>query len=271
MDDKIVYFPIFPDKEYLGSERSDFVREWVERYLIPAGVVTLEEEKASAYLVATGDSGFMKAVRSNYDKEKIFFGINCGTVGFLLNPITEINMIPTDFSQISVISVKMMKAIFQLRNGDVKDYLAFNDIFCGRNIADYITFEIDGELTGFPKRTVQGNGVVVSTPQGSTGFILKALGSSGILPLDTNTWKIGGVATGPYPNDLVMPQKITICVKSRKPVNGYADGYAQEAEDIESVVIEPTANKVRVAFLKNIDFEARRRDLAHKVEKGERI
>ena len=268
MDGKIVYFPILPDREDLGSERSDFVREWVDKYLISAGVVTLEEEKANAYLVATGDSGFMKAVRTKYDKKKIFFGINCGTVGFLLNPIMEINMVPTDFSQISTISVKMIKALFKLKSGEVKDFLAFNDVFCGRNIADYVTFDISGELTGFPNRIVQGNGIIISTPQGSTGFILKALGSSSILPLDTNTWKIGGVATGPYPNDLVMPQKIIIKVKSRKPVNGYADGYAQEAEDIESVVIEPTDNKVSVAFLKNIDFEARRRDLAQKVERG---
>lgn len=268
MDGKIVYFPIFPDVDDLGSERSDFVREWVGKYLIPAGVATREEEKANAYLVATGDSGFMKAVRAKHDNGKIFFGINCGTVGFLLNPITEINMVPTDFDQISTISVKMMRATFQLKSGGIKNFLAFNDVFCGRNIADYITFEIDGELAGFPKRIVQGNGVVVSTPQGSTGFILKALGSSGILPLDTNTWKIGGVATGPYPNDLVMPQRITIHAKARKPINGYADGYAQEAEDIESIVIEPTDNKVSIAFLKNMDFEARRRGLAQKVEKG---
>lgn len=270
MDGKIVYFPTFPDKNELGSERSDFVRQWVDKYMIPAGIATFDEEKANAYLVATGDSGFMKTVRAKYDKKKMFFGINCGTVGFLLNPITEINMMPTNFSQVSVISVKLIKASFRLKSGQNKYFLAFNDIFCGRNIADYITFDISGELAGFPKRVVQGNGVIVSTPQGSTGFILKALGSSGILPLDTNTWKIGGVATGPYPNDLVMPQKITICVKSRKPVNGYADGYAQEAEDIEGVVIEPTESRVDVAFLRNMDFEARRRGLAQRVEKGEK-
>ena len=88
--------------------------------------------------------------------------------------------------------------------------MAFNDIFCGGNIADFISFEITGELSHFRNRTVKGNGVFLSTPQGTTGFALNARGSSAVLPLDTRTWYVGGVATGPYPSSVCSPQKVTV-------------------------------------------------------------
>ena len=137
-----------------------------------------------------------------------------------------------------------------------------------RSIADYITFTIEGSLSHFRNRVVKGNGVFLSTPQGTTGFALNARGSSAVLPLDTRTWYIGGVATGPYPNSVFSPQKVRISVLSRKDVFGYADGYEQEALNISQIIIEPTDHHVTLGFYRDVDFEARRRELAQKVEVG---
>ena len=41
-----------------------------------------------------------------------------------------------------------------------------------------------------------------------------------------------------------------------------------EAADIEKVVVEPTSHQVTLAFQGDVDFEARRRELAQKVEVG---
>lgn len=268
MKEKLIYYPLLPDPKELGSERSNFVRRWIEEDLFDAGLVTDDESKANAYLVASGDGGMTRAARTTCDSGKVLFGLNCGTLGFLMNQIEQPHQIPLFKEELHLVSVKLMKGHFYNASGDVSTYLAFNDVFCGGNIADFISFEITGELSHFRNRTVKGNGVFVSTPQGTTGFALNARGSSAVLPLDTRTWYVGGVATGPYPSSVCSPQKITIKCTSRRKINAYADGYEQEAKDIDQIIIEPTDHEVTLAFRTGVDFEARRRELAEAVERG---
>lgn len=265
----ILYFPILPDADEIGSERANDVRKWIDNFLMPACLATDEEDKANVYLVVGGDGKFMKSVREKHDQGKLFFGINRGTMGFLLNPITEINEIPISLDQIQIIGAKLMRVTFFKKDGSSFDFLAFNDAFCGGNVADHITFSISGSLAHFPKRQVGGNGVIISTPQGTTGYALKARGTSSVLPLDTTNWFISGIATGPYPCDQVSPQEICIEVKSRHPVNGYADGYSQEVKDITKMIVRPTAEEIKIGFLSQIDFAARRMNLAQQVERGD--
>ncbi|MDO8669522.1 MAG: hypothetical protein Q7K65_04470 [Candidatus Buchananbacteria bacterium] len=269
MASPIVYFPLLPDPVEIGSEKADDVRQWIENFLIPACLATDEEDKANVYLVVGGDGKFMKSVREKHGSEKIFFGINRGTMGFLLNPIREINEIPISLDQIQIITAKLMKVIFIKKDGSSFEFLSFNDAFCGGNVADHISFSISGSLNHFPKRQVSGNGIIISTPQGTTGYALKARGTSSVLPLDTNNWFISGIATGPYPCDQVSPQEICVTVNSRQPVNGYADGYSQEVKDIERMIVKPTAEEIKIGFLSQIDFAARRMNLAQKVERGD--
>ena len=56
--------------------------------------------------------------------------------------------------------------------------------------------------------------------------------------------------------------------RSRSKINGYADGYEQEANNIEEIMIEPTDHEVILGFRQEMDFEARRRELAEAVERG---
>lgn len=265
---KILYYPVFPNPDEPGTERSDFVRNWVDKFLLPNGLATENEEEATAYLVASGDGGMTKSARNHCDNAKVHVGINCGTLGFLMNQISRLDELPICLSELNKVTVQLMKGTFISRDGSSQTFLAFNDIFCGGNIADYVTFHIRGTMSHFRNRTVKGNGVFISTPQGTTGFALNARGSSAVLPLDTKTWYIGGVATGPYPNSVFTPQRVEIDVESRRPVNAYADGYEQEAVDVKKIIIEPTDHHVTLGFQQNVDFESRRRDLAHKLEVG---
>jgi NAD+ kinase len=265
---KLVYYPLFPNENDLGAERADYVRKWLDDYLYPRGIATKNEEEANAYLVASGDGGMTKVARSKCDTGRLLLGVNCGTLGFLMNQFKSPDQIPVYEETLNKVEVTLLQGTFILGDGTEKSFLAFNDIFCGGNIADYISFEITGELSHFRNRTVKGNGVFISSPQGTTGFALNARGSSAVLPLDTRTWYIGGVATGPYPDSVFSPQRVTVNVKSRKPVYGYADGYEQEVVDVKKIIVEPTDHKVTLAFSGDMDFEARRRELAQKAELG---
>ena len=241
---------------------------WVEDFLLPAGWATNDEESANAYLVAAGDGGMMQAARDLHDKGKPIVGVNRGTVGFLLNEVREINSLPLNWEYLTLIDLSLIKATFYPKEDKAVTYLAFNDVFCGGDVSDFIRFQVRGSMNGFPERDVRGNGIVLATPQGTTAFILNILGSSAMLPLDSKMWVIGGLGPGPYPNDMVMPQGVTIEVESRDPVNGYADGKRQTVKNIRRIDIQPTDHVVTLGFLQGIDFEARRRMLAQKVERG---
>lgn len=269
MKDKLLYYPILPDPKKRGSERSDDVREWVNRFLLPSGLFTLDEDEANAYFVATGDGGFIKTCREKHEKAKIFVGANRGTVGFLLNPIDQINQIPEQRSDLEEVKVRLMQGTFITNEGEEITYLAFNDIFCGSRMDDSITFEIYGSKKYFQNRRVYGNGIVVSTPQGSTGFAMKLRGNVAVLPLDTNNWFISGMGTGLYPCDVVSPQKIKIKVFSRDMVHGWADGKRQVVENIKEIIIEPTDYVLTLGYLKDHDYTAKRTALAQKQEIGE--
>lgn len=269
MKGDIVYYPILPTPGQPGAERSDDVRMWVEKFMIQAGFASYDMDKTNAFLVASGDGGMMHGVRQNFDKNKVFVGINRGTRGFLLNPIDCINKVPRTFDQLRVVKLKLIKATFIQKNDKKKTFLAFNDIIVGGDIADTIYFDIKGSLEYFPNRRFSGNGVVVSTPQGATGFALKTRGTSALMGLNSDNWFVAGVATGPYPCDHVGPQVITINAKSRFPINGYADGRGQTVKNVKTVIIQPTDHEVQLGFLVNIDFEARRTQLAQMTERGE--
>lgn len=267
-DVKLLYYPIFPDRVIPGAGRGNDVRIWVERFLLPAGIVTMDEKAANAYLVVGGDGTLMTGVRKKIDKGKIFVGVNRGTLGFLLNPIDQINDIPLLMSQINAIELGLIEVVFTTNDGEDLRFYAFNDVIIGADIADYITFEIAGSLRHFPTRKVAGNGVIVSTPQGTTAYALKARGTNALLPLDSKNWQITGVATGPYPCDQVTPQEITIDVHSRGLVNGYADGHGQAVKGITRAVIRPTHKTATLGILANIDFAAIRTQKAQLVERG---
>lgn len=269
---RIRYFPVLPDPGELGAERADFVRDWIKNFLRRSEVVT-SQSKSNVILGASGDGGFMKTVKNFYPLEKPFFGINCGTMGFLLNPISEINKLPLYLDQLETVKVHPMKATFYSVDGEVHKHLSFNDVYIGAGVEDFIKFEIEGSKSGFINRTgnraPMGTGVFVTTPQGSTGYALNALGSSAVTPLSSNIWRIGGIATGPYPNDVCVPQEIRITVHSRFPVNAFADTRTEKMENVKTIVLEPTDISFELAYMPGFDFEARRADLAQQRERGE--
>lgn len=270
---KMIYYPIYHPIGEPGSERSDYVREWVERFMKPAGEVTDNIDEANAILAAVGDGGLMRYAHTFREKRLPIFGINCGRKGFLLNTVSNISEIPKRFEDVSWINLRLLKCTFNFKDETKAPLtlMAFNDIVIGKDIADFVDeFIITGSLKHFPNRSgINGTGMIVSTAQGTSAYAIKVKGSSVLLPLDSNTWLVCGFGTGPYPCDQVEPQKITIEIKSRHIINGYADGKSQAiAEDINSAIIEPTDYEVILGYLKGVDFRAVRTSKAQEVERG---
>ena len=259
------YKLILPDPGDPGAERSFDVSQWAAQNKLP---VTSRDDY-NAILVAGGDGLLMETARSHIDNNAVIVGLNRGTRGFLANQIRIPEEVPTHLDQLELMTLYLMKAIFTTTSGEIIEHYAFNEVALKVADAGYPSFSVTGEMKWFRERHVSGDGIIVATPQGSTGYALKARDTAAFIEIDSYTWVIVGIATGPYPCDKVKPQKITINVEhTRQPVHGYADGQKQIVRDVQQVIVEPTNSTVTLGFLKDSDFKSRRSDLANSVERG---
>lgn len=133
----------------------------------------------SDFLVTIGGDGtLISAVRRSYAYQLPVLGIHAGKLGFLAD---------LDFGELETFIDKMLigeyrideRAVLQAtivtKNGQSSEIVAFNDIVLTRpSIAKMIRLETYVDSRSF--NTYYGDGVVVSTPTGSTAYNLSAGG-----------------------------------------------------------------------------------------------
>lgn len=135
-------------------------------------------EKADVVFCLGGDGSFLKVARLIYSTNIPLVGINMGSLGFLTE--VEIENISDSVEKIMngnySIEDRMMIETKIIRNNEViaKD-VAINDVVISRGALSRIlhikTYINDVFLDAFP-----GDGLIVSTPTGSTGYSLSAGG-----------------------------------------------------------------------------------------------
>jgi NAD+ kinase len=134
--------------------------------------------QASRIIVIGGD-GFMTHCLRTYAHYRIpFWGINCGTVGFLLN---EYDDLTDSVSESEFIKFPLLHATIYLRDGTIKEVLAFNDVYTDTKpgqAAKHI-LEVDGInilKKRFDEEVFTGDGLIVTTPGGCTAYNIAAGG-----------------------------------------------------------------------------------------------
>ena len=128
----------------------------------------------SDFLVTIGGDGTLISVtRRSFTFNKAVLGINLGTLGFLTTVLPdEIENFLIDFKNDNY---KIDKRMMIKANIGLNESVAFNDVVIrGKSVAHMISLEafIDGEKFN----TYYGDGLVVSTPTGSTAYNLSAGG-----------------------------------------------------------------------------------------------
>ncbi|MBP7176865.1 MAG: NAD(+)/NADH kinase [Thermoclostridium sp.] len=146
---------------------------------LPGGVDETEFYETSALMVSLGGDGtLLNAARSVFRYDIPVFGINLGTVGFLAE--VEINQIENAFLHLSrgeyTLVNRMVLSACIIRNGNcVFEGIALNDVVVSRGgLSRLIRLKVyvDNQfIDSFP-----GDGVIVSTPTGSTAYTLSAGG-----------------------------------------------------------------------------------------------
>ena len=138
------------------------------------------DPKQAEIIVALGGDGFMlETLHKTLDREVAIFGMNCGTVGFLMNDFDEERLVERLATAERVTLHPLRMTAVTAGGGQVSE-LAINEVslFRQANQAAHIRIDIDG-VTRLPELICDG--VLVATPAGSTAYNLSAHGP--IVPL----------------------------------------------------------------------------------------
>jgi len=134
-------------------------------------------------IVALGGDGFMLETLHGFIHRRIpIYGMNLGTVGFLLNAYAETGLIER-VERAAPVEVHPLRMCAFLEDGSSEEGLAFNEVSVFRETrqAAALAVEIDG-VCRLPELICDG--LLVATPAGSTAYNLSAHGP--IIPLGTN-------------------------------------------------------------------------------------
>lgn len=181
------------------------------------GVKFKEMCEASDFLVSLGGDGtLLSLVRRSYGYTKPVVGINAGNLGFLADiTIDDVdNFLDQLFKGVYRIDDRMMiEGCIKTKEGKVEKFFAFNDVVLTRPVVSKMS-SINAAIDGEWFNTYRGDGLIISTPTGSTAYNLAA-GGPMMYPL-TQAFILTPILAHSLSNQrpLVVPADFTIELSS---------------------------------------------------------
>lgn len=134
--------------------------------------------EADVAVVLGGDGAILRACRLFAHRQIPILGVNLGRLGFLadLSPEGFKNLVPELASRnFEIISHLMFECVHRHHDGSEDRYLGLNEtaIVAGASLQ---LIEIDLSINGEPVTRYSGDGLIISTPVGSTAHNLSAGG-----------------------------------------------------------------------------------------------
>jgi NAD+ kinase len=146
--------------------------------------------KSDLIIVIGGDGFMLQTLKKFYKLKKSFYGINSGNYGFLMNKLSLKNTIK-NLSKVKMISISPLEMTVKNKSGFVKKSIAINEISILRQSRQAASLSINNGSKKIIKKLVS-DGVLVSTPAGSTAYNLSVHGP--ILSLDSKKLSISPIS-----------------------------------------------------------------------------
>ena len=215
-----------------------------------------EPESADVIIPIGGDGILLKSLHDFNSLNKPFFGINYGSVGFLMNSANKNNLEDTINNSKST-ELKPLKMIAKDDKNNSYESIAYNEVSLMRQSHQASKFEIKINDIARMNELIC-DGVLVSTSAGSTAYNLSAHGS--ILPLDSKLLALTPISAfrprrwrGALLSDSNIIQINVLNFKERQ-VSVTADNI--EFRNIKEVTIQSSNDKkCKILFDKNHSIE----------------
>ena len=203
----------------------------------------------SNFIVVAGGDGFMlNALKKFYKLKKPFYGINSGNYGFLMNKFSSKNIIK-NLLNANMISISPLEMIVKNKNNQKKKSLAINEVSVLRQSRQAASLSIKHGSKQIIKNLV-ADGVLVSTPAGSTAYNLsvhgpilslnsKKLSIAPISPFRPRRWK--GKTVGDK-----LKIVITNLNPTKRPISAVSDNL--EVRNAKSISVQ-TNSKIKFNLL----------------------
>ena len=146
--------------------------------------------KSNLVIVIGGDGFMLQTLKKFYKLKKSFYGINSGNYGFLMNKLSLKNTLK-NLSKAKTISISPLEMTVKNKSGFVKKSIAINEISILRQSRQAASLSINNGSKKIIKQLIS-DGVLVSTPAGSTAYNLSVHGP--ILNLDSKKLSISPIS-----------------------------------------------------------------------------
>ena len=205
-------------------------------------------KKSNTIIVIGGDGFMLQTLKKNKRSKRFFYGVNSGNYGFLMNKFSPINFVK-NFTKSKIVSISPLDMTVKNKKNNTKKHLAINEVSILRQSRQAASLSINYGSKQIIKELVS-DGVLVSTPAGSTAYNLsvhgpilslnsKKLSISPISPFRPRRWK------GKIVSDR---SKITIRNLSpkKRPISAVADNV--EVRNAKNIIIK-TNQKIKFNLL----------------------
>lgn len=195
-------------------------------------------------VVALGGDGFMlQSLHQSMGKDMSIFGMNRGSVGFLMNSF-EADDLPDRLEKAESVKFVPLRMKCECINGEHHESLAINEVSLLRETrqAAKIRIIVDG-IERLPEMICDG--VLVATPAGSTAYNLSAHGP--IVPIGAGVHALTPISVFRPRRwrGALLPQtatvKFEILESEKRPVSAVADG--TEIRDVATVEVSQDVSK----------------------------
>ena len=215
-------------------------------------IKSISSIRLNLVIVIGGDGFMLQTLKKNRRSNNEFYGINSGNYGFLMNKFSQKNII-NNLLKANVVSISPLEMIVKNKNNQTKKSIAINEVSILRQSRQAASLSIKQDSRIIIKKLVS-DGVLVSTPAGSTAYNLSVHGP--ILSLNSKKLSISPISAfrprrwkGKIINDR---SKITITNLNsiKRPISAVADN--QEFRNAKSIIIRKHKNiKFNLLYDKN--------------------
>ncbi len=229
-----------------NSKKSLEVKTILERKLAHHGKVIVNKNP-EAVIVIGGDGTMLSAIRRYRKLGVPFIGIDTGTLGFLNTVMPEnidrvFDILDSDNYTIEKYPIIVLEMVTSTGK-TIYDY-AFNEVILRQN--DFRMLQIKVYINGRPFNYFTGDGFVISTPIGSTGYAIWV--GSGAIHTDVKAFQITPLAPNdnsvnrPMSSSMVVPfdteVQMDIVGNAKRKVAVIVDGVRSTGDFVKSVTMK---------------------------------
>ena len=203
----------------------------------------------SKLIVVIGGDGFMlQTLKKFYKLKKPFYGVNSGHYGFLMNRFSNKNFLK-NLTSAKLIQIHPLEMNVRTKNNQLKKSIAINEVSILRQSRQAASLLIKSGSKQIIKKLIS-DGVLVSTPAGSTAYNLSVHGPI----LSLNSKKLSIVPISPFRprrwKGKIVSDKSNIIIKnlnpSKRPISAVADNI--EYRNAKTISIK-TIKKIKFNLL----------------------